>query len=114
MNQMIATTILGESGLEFDVACNGSEAFEKVRDASAGYYDAILMDIQMPIMDGYESTKLIRALDDPQKSSIPILAVTANAFEDDRRLAIEAGMNGHLAKPYDIPVMLELLADVLK
>ena len=114
MNQMIATTILGESGLEFDIACNGSEAFEKVRDASAGYYDAVLMDIQMPIMDGYKSTKLIRALDDPQKSSIPILAVTANAFEDDRRLAIEAGMNGHLAKPYDIPVMLELLADVLK
>jgi CheY-like chemotaxis protein len=67
----------------------------------------------MPLMDGYEAARLIRAFDDPIKASIPIVAVTANAFEEDRKLALEAGMNGHLAKPYDIPKMMETLKQLL-
>ena len=113
LNQIIASTILEESGFALDIACDGAEALQMVESAPAGYYDVVLMDIQMPVMDGYESTRRIRALDDPQKSSVPILAVTANAFEEDRKLALEIGMNGHLAKPYDIPAMLKLLAEVL-
>jgi CheY-like chemotaxis protein len=71
------------------------------------------MDIQMPVMDGYQASRLIRALEDPEKARVPIVAVTANAFEEDRKLALEAGMNGHLAKPYDIPKMLETLTDLM-
>ena len=82
--------------------------------APAGTYDVILMDIQMPNMDGYEAARHIRALADPVKANIPIVAVTANAFEEDRRQAIGAGMDGHLAKPYDIPAMMETLARLLK
>ena len=68
----------------------------------------------MPTMDGYEAAQLIRAMDDREKAEIPIIAVTANAFEEDRKLALEAGMNGHLAKPYDIPAMMETLKNLLK
>ncbi len=82
-------------------------------EAPAGTYNIILMDIQMPVMDGYEAARLIRALDDPARANIPIVAVTANAFEEDRKLALEAGMNGHLAKPYDIPRMMETLQQLL-
>ena len=82
-------------------------------DNPAGTYDIILMDIQMPIMDGYEASRLIRALENEEKAQIPIIAVTANAFEEDRKLALEAGMNGHLAKPYDIPKMMETLTQLL-
>jgi CheY-like chemotaxis protein len=84
-----------------------------VSAAPSGTYDAVLMDIQMPHMDGYEAARRIRALDDPAKSGIPIVAVTANAFEEDRRLALEAGMNGHLAKPYEIPASVSMLSDLL-
>ena len=73
----------------------------------------ILMDIQMPVMDGYEATKKIREIDDPYISNIPIIALSANAFEEDRKAALEAGMNGHLAKPYDIAEMLRTLNGVL-
>ena len=79
----------------------------------AGYYDIILMDIQMPKMDGYTAAKRIRKMDDPVKASVPIVAVTANAFEEDRKIALEAGMDGHLAKPYDIPKMMETLQKLL-
>ena len=113
MNQMIAQAILTESGFALDIASDGAIAVEMMRDAPAGTYDVILMDIQMPTMDGYEAAKRIRQLDDPAKARIPIIAVTANAFEEDRKLALEAGMNGHLAKPYDIPKMLETLAKLL-
>ena len=71
------------------------------------------MDIQMPKMDGYEAARKIRALDDPAKAGIPIIAVTANAFEEDRQSALDAGMNGHLAKPYDIPKMMKALKEIL-
>ena len=81
--------------------------------APAGYYDIILMDIQMPKMDGYEATSKIRALDDKTKSSIPIVAVTANAFEEDRQIAMDAGMNGHLPKPYDVPAIMKTLKELI-
>ncbi len=113
LNREIAIAILEEAGLSIEVANDGLEAVKLVRDKPSGYYDAILMDIQMPIMDGYEAAKLIRGMEDAGKASIPIIAVTANAFEDDRKEAINYGMNGHLAKPYDVPKMLEMLADIL-
>ena len=72
-----------------------------------------MMDIQMPVMDGYEAAKRIRSMDDKRKAGIPIIAVTANAFEEDRKTALEAGMNGHLAKPYDIPAIMETLKELL-
>ena len=83
-----------------------------MNSAPAGYYDIILMDIQMPKMDGYEAAGRIRAMNDPEKARIPIVAVTANAFDEDRKISEDAGLNGHLAKPYDIPRMMEMLADI--
>ncbi len=114
MNQMIAEAILTEHGFALDIASDGERAVEMVSGAPPGTYDVILMDIQMPKMNGYEASKLIRQLDDAEKASIPIVAVTANAFEEDRKLAFEAGMNGHLAKPYDVPKMMETLADLIE
>ena len=113
MNRMIAEAILTEQGFALDLAPNGEQAVAMVSEAPAGTYDVILMDIQMPVMDGDEAARQIRALADPQKAKIPIVAVTANAFEEDRKLALSAGMNGHLAKPYDIPAMLETLGRLL-
>ena len=77
-------------------------------------YDLVLMDIQMPIMNGYEATRRIRALDNPNIAGLPIIAMTANAFDEDRKAALEAGMNGHIAKPIDIPKLMEVLMEVLK
>ena len=113
MNQMIAVEILKNFGFMIDIASNGEEAVEKMKMAPAGTYDVILMDIQMPKMDGYEAAKQIRAMDDRKKASIPIVAVTANAFEEDRKIALEAGMNGHLAKPYDVDAIMQTLTELL-
>ncbi len=113
MNQMIAQAILTESGLEVEIANNGEEAVRMMQEKPAGTYNIILMDIQMPLMDGYKAARMIRAMEDQAKANIPIVAVTANAFEEDRKLALEAGMNGHLAKPYDIPKMMETLRQLL-
>ena len=113
MNQMIAEAILTESGLDVEIANDGTEAVEKMTSMPAGYYDIILMDIQMPNLNGYEATKRIRAMEDKKKAGIPIVAVTANVFEEDRQLVIDAGMNGHLAKPYDIPAIIETLKKLL-
>ena len=113
MNQIIAEAILTESGFAVEIASNGEQAVEMMQSAPAGTYDVILMDIQMPKMDGYQAAKRIRKLEDARKAAIPIIAVTANAFEEDRKLALEAGMNGHLAKPYDVPKMLETLGELL-
>ena len=113
MNQIIAEAILTESGFAVDIASDGEQAVEMMQTSPAGTFDVILMDIQMPNMDGYQAAKQIRQFEDGKKASIPIIAVTANAFEEDRKLALEAGMNGHLAKPYDIPKMLETLRELL-
>lgn len=102
-----------EVGIEVDVAEDGEKAVEKVKNASLGQYDLILMDIQMPHMNGYEATKKIRALDDTEKANLPIIAMTANAFEEDKREAANAGMNGHIAKPIDVDKLFETLAEIL-
>ena len=113
MNQMIAVAILENVGFTIDIASNGADAVEKMEQAPAGTYDVILMDIQMPIMNGYEAAGRIRKMDDQKKAEIPIVAVTANAFEEDRKVALEAGMNGHLAKPYDINAIMQTLSAIL-
>ena len=114
MNQMIAVAILENVGFTIDIASDGAEAVEKMEQTPAGAFDVILMDIQMPIMDGYEASRRIRRMEDQKKAEIPIVAVTANAFEEDRKIALEAGLNGHLAKPYDIDAIMQTLAEILK
>ena len=114
LNQEIAVEILREEGFVLDIADDGEAAVEKMKNAAPGEYDLILMDIQMPIMNGYEATKRIRALENPLIANIPIIAMTANAFDEDRQEAIDAGMNGHIAKPIDIPALIELLRDIIK
>lgn len=113
LNREIATEILTEAGFELESAENGQIACDMVQQAEPGYYDLILMDVQMPVMDGYTATKNIRRMD-PEHANVPIVAMTANAFEEDRKLALEAGMNGHLAKPLEIDKMMELLQTILR
>ncbi len=112
LNREICQELLEMAGFTVDTAEDGKIAVEKVREAPAGTYDVILMDIQMPIMDGYEATREIRCLVEGKKAGIPIFALTANAFAEDRRRAIEAGMNGHIAKPIDIPSLMKTLRNV--
>ena len=114
LNLEIASTLLEEAGFEVDTAGNGKIAVEKVEAASAGRYDLILMDVQMPEMDGYEATRRIRALPDKKKAAIPIVAMTANAFEEDQKNALNVGMNGHIAKPLDIQKLFQVLSELLK
>ena len=114
MNREIATEILEEDGFKVDTAEDGTIAVQKMENAVPGDYDLILMDVQMPIMDGYEATKRIRAMKDPAKAGITILAMTANAFEEDRQAAITAGMNDFLTKPIEIQKLKETLALYLK
>ncbi len=114
LNREIALEILKEAGFVVDTAEDGAVAVQKIKQAAPGQYDLILMDIQMPNLDGYEATRQIRALPDAEKASIPIFAMTANAFEEDRQNALAAGMNGHIAKPLDVPHLLRVLADALK
>ena len=109
----IAQELLTGAGAEVDTVKDGSFAVEKMRTAPAGQYDVILMDVQMPIMDGYTATRAIRALPNPVLSSIPILAITANAFAEDVMYAKEAGMNGHLSKPFNIKEVIKTIHDVL-
>ncbi len=114
LNQEIAATILEEKGFMVDVAGDGTVAVEKMERAPAGHYDLILMDIQMPHMDGYEATHRIRSLEDREKSNIPIYAMTANAFDEDRQKALDAGLDGHIVKPIDIAALMAVLKGVLK
>ena len=114
LNREIALEILKEAGFVVDTAEDGAVAVQKIKQAAPGQYDLILMDIQMPNLDGYEATRQIRALPDAEKASIPIFAMTANAFEEDRQNALEAGMNGHIAKPLDVAHLLGVLTDALK
>jgi signal transduction histidine kinase/CheY-like chemotaxis protein len=113
MNRMIATAILEKTGVNIDIAENGQVAVDKVKAAEAGYYDIILMDIQMPVMDGYEATRQIRALEDPGKAKTPIVAVTANAFEEDRKITMAAGMDDHLSKPYEVPAIMKTMSKLI-
>lgn len=100
-NREIAKIVLSEEGVIVDEAANGKEAFDIIVEKPAGSYDLILMDVQMPVMDGYKATELIRNLSNKEKAAVPIIAMTANAFEEDRLVALKAGMNEHLSKPVD-------------
>ena len=113
LNQEIAVEILKEAGFITDVVADGSIAVEKMAASKPGDYDLILMDVQMPVMDGYEATRRIRAMEASHCKRIPIIAMTANAFEDDRTLATKAGMNGYLTKPIDIDKMLKTISSIL-
>ena len=114
INMEIAKMILDQQGFMVEEAENGQVAVDMVSQSEPGYYDAILMDVQMPVMNGYEATRAIRALDDKALASIPILAMTANAFQEDVQAAKDAGMQAHIAKPIDVAVLVEELAAVLK
>ena len=110
LNREIAMTILHEYGFLVDIAENGAVAVEKVRTSDPGHYDLVLMDVQMPVMDGYTATQRIRALKDPARAAVPIVAMTANVFEEERKQAFDCGMNGFLSKP----IVVEELIDALK
>ena len=113
LNQEIAMTILEEAGCIVAAASNGAEAVDMVQHSADSPYDLVLMDIQMPVMDGIEATKAIRALTDPRLARMPIVAMTANAFEEDRQRVLSAGMNGHLGKPIDVGKLFATLQEIL-
>ncbi len=112
INLEIESELLEDTGFSVELATDGSIAVEKVRVSAPGTFALILMDIQMPIMNGYEATQCIRGLTIPALSGIPIVALSANAFEEDRRMSIESGMNAHLAKPFEVDKLLEIMAHI--
>ncbi|MCH5267224.1 MAG: response regulator [Lachnospiraceae bacterium] len=109
LNREIAEEILTENGFLIETATDGTEAVEIVGNAEEGYFDLILMDVQMPIMNGYDATRAIRKLENPKLANIPIIAMTANAFDEDKQNAMESGMNDHIAKPLDIDTLFDVL-----
>lgn len=113
INMEIEVEVLKEGGFLIDTATDGSIAVEKVKNSTPGYYDLILMDIQMPVMDGYLATKTIRKLEDPALANIPIIAVSANTFEEDRKKSRESGMNAHLPKPLDVADLFHMIRKYL-
>ena len=113
LNSEIAVALLSEYGFQVDTAEDGAEAVEKVKNSRPGDYDLVLMDVQMPVMNGYEATKQIRALTDPALAGITILAMTANAFDEDRKKSLECGMNGFLSKPIVIEELISTLQNNL-
>lgn len=114
INRQLVCMLLENMGYQVDVAENGREALEKIESCPAGTFDAVLMDIQMPVMDGYEAAEKIRGLDDPEKAGIPMIAVTANAFGEDVRKALEKGMDGHISKPIDPGQLSDTLSRILE
>ncbi len=113
LNYEIASEILSMYGAEIEWAENGQLAVERFSESDRGYYDIILMDMQMPVMNGIEATRAIRALDRPDAGEIPIIAMTANAFDEDKRECLDAGMNGHVAKPVEVDKMMSVISEVL-
>lgn len=114
INLEIETEILQGLGFVIETAENGSIAVEKIKEAAPGEFALVLMDIQMPVMDGLQATQLIRKIENPDLARIPIIALSANAFESDKKMSIESGMNAHLTKPIDVPLLLETLVKTLK
>ncbi len=114
INREIAVEILSEKGFVTDIACDGSEVLDKLNKSEPGYYNMILMDIQMPVMDGYDATRTIRQSERKDIKEIPIIAMTANAYEEDKKHAAECGMNAHLSKPINIPEMISTIKEFLK
>ena len=113
INIEILLELLEDEGVKCDIAYNGQEALEKFEASEPGQYDIIFMDVQMPVMNGYEATKAIRACSHPEAKTIPIIAMTANAFDDDKKAAYDSGMNAHVAKPIDIPELKKIVAKIL-
>ena len=113
LNQEIAVELLTDAGFLTEVAGNAEIAVEMLQNSEPGYNQLVLMDVQMPVMNGYEATKKIRKFENQQIASIPIIAMTANAFEEDKQEALQCGMNGHIAKPIDIPKLFETLDNIL-
>ena len=113
LNAEIATELLQEEGCTVDRAKDGVECVDMLEQAANGTYQLILMDVQMPVMNGYDATKKIRRMDDPQKANIPIVAMTANAFSEDKQVALDAGMNDHIAKPINMSVLVPTLRKYL-
>jgi FOG: CheY-like receiver len=113
LNREIATEILTEAGFQIEEADNGKKAVELLESSEPGYYKLVLMDIQMPVMDGYEATRAIRQLKNREIAEIPIVAMTANAFDEDRKKAFECGMNSHIAKPVDVEILFDTLKKIL-
>lgn len=113
LNAEIATELLQEEGCTVDRAKDGVECVDMLEKAANGTYQLILMDVQMPVMNGYDATKKIRRMDDPQKANIPIIAMTANAFSEDKQVALDAGMNDHIAKPINMSVLVPTLRKYL-
>ncbi len=114
LNMEIAGELLRNAGFSVETAQNGQIAVEMVQNSTVGYYDAILMDIQMPVMDGYQATRKIRSLDRKDLSEIPIIALTANVLDEDKKEALSNGMNAHITKPLDVKAMCEVLSNILK
>lgn len=114
LNMEIAVELLHMTGASIESAINGQEAQEKFESSPAGFYDAILMDVQMPVMDGYTATKKIRASGHPDAKTIPIIAMTANTFTEDIDAALVSGMNGHITKPVDVKAFYQIIADFLE
>lgn len=114
LNAEIAITILEDMGLRLDRVEDGIQCVSKIEQMPAGTYDLILMDIQMPNMDGYKATQTIRRLSDKDKANIPIVAMTANAFKEDEEMALSVGMNGHIAKPIEVDKIEQVLGSILQ
>ena len=114
LNAEIAESILERAGIKIERVEDGIQCVNRIMETPAGTYDMILMDIQMPKMNGYKATQAIRHLPDQDKAYIPIIAMTANAFEEDKRDAFAAGMNGHIAKPIQVDNMLSILAEIIR
>jgi len=114
LNAEILTELLELEGVVCDVAANGEIALQKLRESERGYYDLILMDIQMPVMDGYQASRHIRMCEHPDAKAIPIAAMTANAFDEDVQRALESGMNAHVAKPVDMEVLKATVVKLLR
>ena len=114
LNRELALAILGESGKQIDCAEDGIEAVNQINEAPEDRYDLVLMDIQMPRMDGYTATREIRTLPNNRKANVPIVAMTANAFEEDRKKAFECGMNGYIVKPIDRKSISKVLDQIFK
>ncbi len=113
-NREFAGEILSEAGLFVEEAEDGSIAVDRLLERGPGYYSLVLMDIQMPIMDGYATTQAIRSFENKELAKIPIIAMTANAFEEDKRKAMETGMNAHVAKPINVKELLDVMESVLQ